>query len=233
MLFHFHPLKFSCSSKCFILQELAVISAFWMGFNLGEKKILWSAVSRSVVDVKMDTSGRISKYRERLDKTLASPDLTNPESLKSLIKSHLLSTALHGVDGLALKLPCHFLDKLSGLASSFCEMKAKWYLCLLCHLDFFFLFCLKNVVKVYWRDGPQKSQIFSACWEVLLSELMAQKLLKNHIPSGKYAYLILSKTNVLHATISFLLSQNLCSMIGIFLSLMICFLSGACFIRTD
>lgn len=47
----------------------------------------------------MEINGRISKYRDRLDKTLASPDLTNTETLKSLLKTHLLSTTLDGVEG--------------------------------------------------------------------------------------------------------------------------------------
>ncbi|KAK4767505.1 hypothetical protein SAY86_015255 [Trapa natans] len=66
----------------------------------------------------MDTSGRISKYRDRLDKTLALSGLTNPESLESLIRSHLLSTSLDGVDGYSEGL----LKRRTSEVSNFLDM---------------------------------------------------------------------------------------------------------------
>ncbi|KAF7851957.1 hypothetical protein BT93_L1665 [Corymbia citriodora subsp. variegata] len=42
----------------------------------------------------MATSERIAKYRDRLDKTMASPDLTNAETLKTLVKDHLQRSSL-------------------------------------------------------------------------------------------------------------------------------------------
>jgi len=37
----------------------------------------------------MGKSGKISQFRERLDKTLASPELTNLDALKTLIRNQL------------------------------------------------------------------------------------------------------------------------------------------------
>ncbi|XP_030448791.1 uncharacterized protein LOC115671385 [Syzygium oleosum] len=42
----------------------------------------------------MGTSERITKYRDRLDRTLASPDLTNADTLKNLVKDHLQRSSL-------------------------------------------------------------------------------------------------------------------------------------------
>ncbi|KAJ4825774.1 hypothetical protein Tsubulata_015913 [Turnera subulata] len=42
----------------------------------------------------MGKGGYISEYRERLDKTLASPELTNPQVLKTLVRDQLLRTSL-------------------------------------------------------------------------------------------------------------------------------------------
>lgn len=38
----------------------------------------------------MEKKSKITQYRERLDKTLASPDLKNEERLKTLVKDQLL-----------------------------------------------------------------------------------------------------------------------------------------------
>lgn len=38
----------------------------------------------------MEKTSKITQYRERLDKTLASPDLKNGERLKTLVKDQLL-----------------------------------------------------------------------------------------------------------------------------------------------
>ncbi|PKI35289.1 hypothetical protein CRG98_044303, partial [Punica granatum] len=66
----------------------------------------------------MEMNGRISKYRDRLDKTLASPDLTNPETLKSLIRKHLLSTTINGVEECSEAL----LERRTSEVSNFLEM---------------------------------------------------------------------------------------------------------------
>ncbi|GLT44960.1 hypothetical protein SLA2020_188310 [Shorea laevis] len=42
---------------------------------------------------------KISKYREKLDKTLASAELTNEETLETLIKNQILQTSQHEKDG--------------------------------------------------------------------------------------------------------------------------------------
>lgn len=47
----------------------------------------------------MGTSVRITKYRDRLDKTLASPDLTNADTLKNLVKDHLQRSSLEENEG--------------------------------------------------------------------------------------------------------------------------------------
>jgi len=41
----------------------------------------------------MEKKRKIVQYREKLDKTLASPDLTNVEILKKLVKSQLLPSS--------------------------------------------------------------------------------------------------------------------------------------------
>lgn len=41
----------------------------------------------------MQKKGEISEYREKLDKTLSSPELTDHESLKSLLRNQLCSSS--------------------------------------------------------------------------------------------------------------------------------------------
>lgn len=41
----------------------------------------------------MEKKQNITQYRERLNKTLASPDLTDEETLKTLVKSQLLRSS--------------------------------------------------------------------------------------------------------------------------------------------
>lgn len=73
----------------------------------------------------MATSERIAKYRDRLDQTLASPDLTNAETLKNLVKDHLERSSLDENEGSNSAAVCtevllerrtkevsHFLDML-------------------------------------------------------------------------------------------------------------------------
>lgn len=44
----------------------------------------------------MEKKRNIVQYRERLDKTLASPDLINEETLKTLVKRQLCSSEIEG-----------------------------------------------------------------------------------------------------------------------------------------
>ncbi|KAK4798263.1 hypothetical protein SAY86_030589 [Trapa natans] len=71
-----------------------------------------------IVDERMESGGRISQYRNRLDKTLASPHLTNADTLKSLIKTHLLSTTLTGAEECSEGL----LEKRTSEVSNFLDM---------------------------------------------------------------------------------------------------------------
>lgn len=48
----------------------------------------------------MRTGERISKYRERLDETLSSPDLKNKVTLKALIRDHLRHSSLEKREGI-------------------------------------------------------------------------------------------------------------------------------------
>jgi hypothetical protein len=66
----------------------------------------------------METSGGISEYRDRLDKTLASPDLTHAETLKSLIKNQLQSTSLNNDE----EFSEHLLERRTKEVSHFLEM---------------------------------------------------------------------------------------------------------------
>ena len=48
----------------------------------------------------MEKKKKITQYRERLDKTLASPDLTNQESIYSLVSNQIHRSNLrHGTEG--------------------------------------------------------------------------------------------------------------------------------------
>ncbi|KAH9674258.1 polyketide cyclase/dehydrase/lipid transport superfamily protein [Citrus sinensis] len=47
----------------------------------------------------MEKKPKIAQYRERLDKTLASPELTNEETLKMLVKNQLMHSSLDGNEG--------------------------------------------------------------------------------------------------------------------------------------
>jgi len=47
----------------------------------------------------MDKKQKILELRERLDKTLAMPDLVNEESIKSLVKDQLLRSSFCGNEG--------------------------------------------------------------------------------------------------------------------------------------
>ena len=50
-------------------------------------------------DVKMEKKRKVVQYRERLDKTLASPDLINEERLKTLFKNQLLRSPEQKLEG--------------------------------------------------------------------------------------------------------------------------------------
>ena len=47
----------------------------------------------------MVKSEKITQYRERLDRTLASPKLTNEGSLKSLVKNQILQSSGKDTEG--------------------------------------------------------------------------------------------------------------------------------------
>lgn len=50
------------------------------------------ALPTSPNNLKMENKRKIVQYRERLDKTLALPDLTNEEKLKTVVKNQLHSS---------------------------------------------------------------------------------------------------------------------------------------------
>lgn len=50
-------------------------------------------------DAKMEKKRKITQYRERLDKTLSSPELRNEENLKALVKKQLLHTTQDEIGG--------------------------------------------------------------------------------------------------------------------------------------
>ena len=52
-----------------------------------------------LTDVIMERKSAISQYRERLDKTLSSAELTDPETLKTLVKNQILQYAQDGKEG--------------------------------------------------------------------------------------------------------------------------------------
>lgn len=47
----------------------------------------------------MEKKRKIVQYRERLDGTLASPDLTNDQMLKTLVKSQLQRSSQQEIEG--------------------------------------------------------------------------------------------------------------------------------------
>lgn len=47
----------------------------------------------------MEGKHNITQYRERLDKALASDDLTNEERLKALVKNQLIYSSRNGLKG--------------------------------------------------------------------------------------------------------------------------------------
>ncbi|BBH07549.1 hypothetical protein Prudu_019518 [Prunus dulcis] len=55
--------------------------------------------SQFVGDAKMEKTQKITQYRERLDKTLASPNLTNKEALKLLVKNQLIRSSKNEIEG--------------------------------------------------------------------------------------------------------------------------------------
>jgi hypothetical protein len=66
----------------------------------------------------MEKKRKITQYRERLDKTLASPDLKNEERLKTLVKDQLLLSSKDETKGLNEKL----IDKRTAEVSYFLDM---------------------------------------------------------------------------------------------------------------
>lgn len=47
----------------------------------------------------MEKKRKIAQYRERLDRTLASPNLTNEETLQNLVKNQFLRSTGQGSEG--------------------------------------------------------------------------------------------------------------------------------------
>ncbi|XVF76052.1 hypothetical protein PTKIN_Ptkin13bG0235700 [Pterospermum kingtungense] len=66
----------------------------------------------------MEKKKTISQYRERLDKTLSSADLTDPETLKTLVKNQILRYSQDETEGFSEDL----LDKRAQEVSRFLEM---------------------------------------------------------------------------------------------------------------
>lgn len=61
----------------------------------------------------MAKKGKIALYRERLDETLASDDLTDENNLKILVKDHILRSSLDNMStggcSLAFMLSCYLV----------------------------------------------------------------------------------------------------------------------------
>ncbi|KAM3690226.1 hypothetical protein ACJW30_09G106100 [Castanea mollissima] len=66
----------------------------------------------------MEKTSKITQYRERLDKTLASPDLKNGERLKTLVKDQLLHSTKDETKGLTEKV----IEKRTAEVSNFLDM---------------------------------------------------------------------------------------------------------------
>ncbi|KAG2683136.1 hypothetical protein I3760_10G019100 [Carya illinoinensis] len=66
----------------------------------------------------MEEKQMITQYRERLDKTLSSPDLTNEETLKTLVKNQLLHSLEDGTEGCNLKV----IERRTAEVSYFLDM---------------------------------------------------------------------------------------------------------------
>ncbi|KAH8504846.1 hypothetical protein H0E87_012187 [Populus deltoides] len=66
----------------------------------------------------MGKSGKISQYRERLDQTLASPELTNLDALKTLIRNQLVHSSLDETEGCSDNL----IETRTKHVSSFLDM---------------------------------------------------------------------------------------------------------------
>jgi hypothetical protein len=78
----------------------------------------------------MEKKRKIVQYREKLDRTLASPDLTNVEILKNLVKSQLLPSSELEDEGYKEKLVEHktaeisnFLDMLRSTSHNDWKLK--------------------------------------------------------------------------------------------------------------
>lgn len=76
------------------------------------------ASSSLIGDVKMTVKGEIAEYRERLDKTLASHDLTDEETLKTLVKDHMLRSKEHEIQ----ESTEYVIDKRTSELSNFLGM---------------------------------------------------------------------------------------------------------------
>ncbi|KMT11572.1 hypothetical protein BVRB_5g108860 isoform C [Beta vulgaris subsp. vulgaris] len=67
----------------------------------------------------MAKKGKIALYRERLDETLASDDLTDENNLKILVKDHILRSSL---DNMSTDYIDNITEKRAPEVSNFLEM---------------------------------------------------------------------------------------------------------------
>lgn len=70
-----------------------------MQFDLSGWGFCRETLSAFLGGANMEKKPKIAQYRERLDKTLASPELTNEETLKMLVKNQLMHSSLDGNEG--------------------------------------------------------------------------------------------------------------------------------------
>ncbi|XP_041027835.1 uncharacterized protein LOC121267823 isoform X1 [Juglans microcarpa x Juglans regia] len=101
----------------------------------------------------MEEKQMITQYRERLDKTLSSPDLTNEETLKTLVKNQLLHSLEDGTEVIERRTAevSYFLDMLRSASTDDNEglnaserSRAEWKL----KQD-------SNDFRVMYREGPE------------------------------------------------------------------------------
>lgn len=131
----------------------------------------------------MEKRKKITQYRKRLDKTLASPDLTNEESIKALVSNQLRRLNLkHETEGWWWTDVSGYFDILSLCMSPSCWLSHPFWR----YWSFFYM--LKVVARMWWREGPLKYQIFLTCWGVL-PIMIAAELLRWGIMNGKYVML--------------------------------------------
>ncbi|KAK9194019.1 hypothetical protein WN944_004721 [Citrus x changshan-huyou] len=70
-----------------------------MQFDLSGRGFCIETLSGFLGGANMEKKPKIAQYRERLDNTLASPELTSEETLKMLVKNQLMHSSLDGNEG--------------------------------------------------------------------------------------------------------------------------------------